>query len=194
MVNNRITRDFLWSGLFLLSMYGVTHNPIVRPTPQPVPGNWSIQFMQHPLLFGLAGHNYIVIRNQDGEILSELHGLATDTATGRWKYIGTSPTDLLKIWEFDSARYYLAEKKFPGVVLAQGSKEDVELRWKSAHDCMTKINEKTIPYPPYGFMLRQETENSNSAAYTLGICMGLDIKHLGLFTPGSRMNLLGEDK
>lgn len=187
---NKIIRDFFWSGLFLLSMYGVTHNPIVRPMPQPLPGNWSIQFMQHPLVFGFAGHNYLALRDQNGEIVSELHGLATDTTTGQWKYIGSNLTDILQVWQFESTRYYLAEKKFPGIILKEGLQNELSLIWNKATSCKESINQKKISYPPYGFSIRNETTNSNSVAYTLATCMELGTKHIGIWTPGDAMNLL----
>ena len=188
--HNRIARDFFWSGIVILFLYAVTHNPIVRPMPKPSPGMWSIQFMQHPLIFGLAGHNYLALRNENGHIVSELHGLATDASNGGWKYIGSNPNDLLKVWEFDNSRYYLAEKKFPGIILKEGSRDELLSIWNKAYDCKDSINEKNIPYPPYGFRIRNETTNSNSVAYTLASCMELGTKHIGVFTPGDGRNLL----
>lgn len=190
LLSNRIAKDFLLSGLFVVFLYGVTHNPIVRPTPKPAPGIWSIQFMQHPLLFGFAGHNYLALRDDSGHIVSELHGLATDTTTGSWKYIGSDPKDVLKVWQFESSRYYLSEKKFPGVVMKEGTKDELFEIWNRAYPCKDTINNMNIPYPPYGFSLRNETTNSNSVAYTLASCMGLSTRHIGVFTPGSTSNLL----
>lgn len=146
--------------------------------------------MQHPLIFGLAGHNYLALRSENGHIVSELHGLATDASNGGWKYIGSNPSDLLKVWEFDSSRYYLAEKKFPGIILKEGTKDELLSVWNKAYDCKEAINEKNIPYPPYGFRIRNETTNSNSVAYTLASCMELSTKHIGVFTPGDGRNLL----
>lgn len=191
--NNRIARDFLWSGVFIFFIYGVTHNPIVRPTPKPTPGMWSIQFMQHPLLLGFAGHNYLALRDKDGTVVSELHGLATDTSNGGWKYIGSNPKDLLKVWQFENSRYYLAEKKFPGIILKEGEREELYEIWSKAMPCKDEINEKNIPYPPYGFSIKNETTNSNSVAYTLATCMDLSTKHIGVFTPGATKNLLNVD-
>lgn len=190
---NRIVRDFFWSGIFIFFIYAITHNPIVRPMPKPAPGNWSIQFMQKPLVFGLAGHNYLALRDEKSNIVSELHGLATDTATGKWKYIGSNPADILRVWQFESPRYYLAEKKFPGIILKEGTKEELFSIWDKAIPCKEEINEKDIPYPPYGFSLRNETTNSNSVAYTLATCMELGTKHIGVWTPGDAVNLLKTD-
>jgi hypothetical protein len=184
------TKDFILSGVFLFVVYGITHNPIVRPMPAVAQGKWSIQFMQHPLAGGFAGHNYLVLRNADGTIVSELHGLATDPVTNSWKYVGTNRTDELRVWEFDSPRYYLAEKTFPGIMLKEGNKEDMEALWSQGEKCEKPINNKHISYPPYGFSFKNETTNSNSVAYTLAQCMHLDTYHIGLWTPGDAVDLL----
>ena len=183
-------KDLFWSLIFILSVYGITHNPITQPKPQPIPGNWSIQIMQHPLLFGITGHNYLALRNQDGDIVEELHGLATDGITGQWKYIGTKSTDVLKVWEFSGPRYYLAEKAYPGKILTEGTWQNMKTLWDMARGCKKPINDKNIPYPMLGVNLNGETENSNSVAYTLSLCMGFDAKHVGLVTPGEKKNLL----
>lgn len=186
----RFRKDSLLSLLIIFFLYSVTHNPLTHPTPKPITGNWSIQFMQHPLLFGFAGHNYLLLRDGDGNVVSELHGLATDPQTGNWKYIGSSPTDLLRVWEFGSSHYYASEKTFPGVILLQGKEIDIKDRWALAQKCVDPINRKNIPYPPYGFSLKNETTNSNAVAYTLAQCMQVDVRHLGIFTPGSAVTLL----
>ena len=149
--------------------------------------------MQHPIAFGLAGHNYLVLRNQDNEVVSEMHGLATNPTTHEWKYIGNNPNDILQVWLFDSPRYYLAEKTFAGVILNEGTKDEVNGLWQKAESCIIPINSKQLPYPPYGVNPHGDTENSNSVAYTLSLCMGLDAKHLGLVTPGATRNLLDAD-
>jgi hypothetical protein len=188
---NQFTKDSFYSLIFLLAVYGITHNPVVRPTPIPAPGAWSIQFMQHPLIFGLAGHNYLALRDQDGNVIDELHGLATDMVTKQWKYIGTQPTDVLKVWEFDNGRYYLAGKDFPGIIMKQGVQDDMLSLWNKALTCKDSINQENISYPPYGVSFRSETTNSNSVAYTLAKCMGFDTRHIGIWTPGDTMDLLG---
>jgi hypothetical protein len=186
----RFKKDALISLFIIVGIYTITHNPLTRPTPKPEPGLWSIQFMQHPLLFGLAGHNYLVLRDENGSIVKELHGLATDKETYTWKYIGTRGTDLLQVWEFTGPRNYLSSKQYPGVVLTQGHETAMEATWSKGEDCVSEINKKQIPYPPFGISIKGETENSNSVAYTLALCMNLDPHHIGIFTPGSQKNLL----
>ena len=150
--------------------------------------------MQHPLVFGVAGHNYLVLRNDKNEIQKELHGLATDSINGGWKYYGTDKGDLLKVWEFNSPRYYVAQKNYAGIILLRGNESEVKTYWSRSYTCKDAINEKNIPYPPYGIKVRGDTENSNSVAFTLLRCMELSPKHLGLFTPGWGNDLLNEMK
>jgi hypothetical protein len=187
---NRFIKDLVLSFFFLLFIYSITHNPVVRPTLKPAEGVWRIEKLQHPLMFGFAGHNYLVLRNANNEIEKEIHGLATDPITNTWKYIGIKDTDLLKVWEFNGPRDYMAEKTYPGKIVFEGNAEETKKTWSKALQCKEEINQKEIYYPPFGFKLKGETENSNSVAYTLLICMGFDSKHIGLITPGEKKNLL----
>lgn len=148
--------------------------------------------MQQPLILGIAGHNYIMLRDTTGETKRELHGLATDMTTKKWKYVGTSPTDTLQVWEFLDTKEYAVQKGHTGIVLYQGNEEDTKTIWNKTIPCKDAINTKAIPYPPFGVNIRGDTENSNSVAYTLTLCMGLNTKHIGLITPGSTRNLLSE--
>lgn len=186
----RFIQDILLIALFGFALYALIHNPIVKPEPPQVKGVWSIQLMQHPLIFGMAGHNYLVLRNEQNEIVRELHGLATDPTNEGWKYYATNKGDLLKVWEFTSPHYYLAQKNYAGTLLFTGSKAEVTTRWEQGLVCKEEINAKNLPYPPYGVKVTGDTENSNSVAYTLALCMGLDPRHLGLITPGWGKNLL----
>lgn len=187
---SRFIKDLILLGLFLMAFYILTHNSITYPRPVKTEGLYSIQLMQYPLVLGIAGHNYLVLRDDKNTIIKELHGLATDEITNTWKYMGRNANDKLKVWEFSSISKYVIQKSYAGVVLHTGTKEDVETTWNQALMCKDKINVKNIPYPPFGVNVRGDTENSNSVAYTLTLCMGLSTKHIGLFTPGSTRNLL----
>lgn len=146
--------------------------------------------MQQPLVFGIAGHNFLTLRNENNAIVGELHGLATDNKTGEWKYIGNKDTDKLKVWYFKSPHDYITQKNYSGVVLYKGTKESTVNIWNHGVTCKDSINQQERMYPPYGVTMRGDTENSNSVAYTLVLCMGLDAEHLGLITPGWGKNLL----
>ena len=146
--------------------------------------------MQQPLVFGIAGHNFLTLRDEKNTIIGELHGLATDRDTGAWKYVGDNSKDQLKVWYFRNPHEYITQKNYSGKVLTKGNKSDVITLWQQALECKDRINEKNISYPLYGVNMQGDTENSNSVAYTLTLCMGLDAKHLGLITPGWGKNLL----
>lgn len=189
-----LTRRFIQDILVIILtgslFYILIHNPITHPTLKVSKGYFSIQLMQQPLVFGIAGHNYLVLRDSNNQIKEELHGLATDTITGSWKYIGNDTTDVLKVWKFAGPHFYIAQKNYSGVTLSYGDEKTITTIWQKAIPCVSEINNLQIKYPPYGMNIRGDTENSNSVAYTLTRCMGLDAEHLGLITPGWGKNLL----
>lgn len=178
--------------LFSISVfYAVTHNPITHPKAEGKPGAWSIELHQHPLILGIAGHNYLALRNDKGVVEYELHGLPTDTRTGTWKYVGRSEYDILQIWEFSTSTQRKV-KNTPQVstVLLSGEKEQITELWGSARLCGTRIDSLRIPYPPFGVSFKEDTRNSNSVAYTLSLCMNINPHRLGIFTPGWEIDLL----
>jgi hypothetical protein len=186
----RFIKDLLIIIVLGSLLYGLTHNSITHPQLSATTGSWSIQLMQHPLIFGIAGHNYLVLRDDKNAIEKELHGLATDSTTSTWKYVGNDPKDILKVWEFNDPTLYAEQKGYPGVTLYKGDRNEAMMLWGKGEICKEEINNKNIPYPPYGVNMGGDTENSNSVAYTLTLCMGLDAQHLGLITPGWGKNLL----
>ncbi len=188
----RFIKDVALLSLFFVGFYFLTHNPLYYPKPEENTGSYSIELLQYPLILGIAGHNYLVLRDSEGKTIRELHGLATDSETKTWKYIGIKNTDRLQVWEFTTTENYIGRKSYAGVTLKAGNREEVVALWAKALICKEKINDLLIPYPPFGVNVGGDTENSNSAAYTLTICMGLDVRHVGMFTPGSNKNLLEE--
>ncbi len=188
----RFVKDLFIIALFLGAFYLLTNNPFTHPSPEDAHGFWSIQLMQQPLVFGIAGHNFLTLRNEKNLIVGELHGLATNAQTGKWKYRGNDSTDILHVWHFKSSLEYVTQKNYAGTLLFKGSKTDAINLWNMAVTCGEYINSKTLLYPPYGVKVNGDTENSNSVAYTLTLCMGLDAERLGLITPGWGKNLLDD--
>lgn len=185
-----ITKDLVIIFFFGGCFFALTHNPVVRPTPTIIPGEWSIELRQMPLALGIAGHNYLALRNGEGVIVSQLHGLPTDIITGEWKYVGRNKTDVLKVWEFEENNPNEELGRGGGVALITTNEPEVKELWRKAKYCGDELNVQQLPYPPFGVSLREDTRNSNSVAYTLTACMGLAAKHIGLFTPGWGVNLL----
>lgn len=188
----RFIKDLFILAIFFGGFYLLTNNPFTHPSPEEARGFWSIQLMQQPLVFGIAGHNFLTLRNEKNIIVGELHGLATNAVTGAWKYTGDDSTDKLRVWYFKSPHEYITQKNYAGTLLFKGSKDDTINLWNKAVDCGEKINTRALLYPPYGVKVNGDTENSNSVAYTLTLCMGLDAERLGLITPGWGKNLLDD--
>ncbi len=186
----RFVKDILWILVFSLTLYVLTHNDFINPQVVPATGVYTIQLRQYPLALGMAGHNYIVLKDEDGRVLRELHGLATDMSTQRWKSVGIVPTDKLQVWEFSDPEDFMTESNYSGTILYRGEEKETLSIWNKTDQCKEKINEMMLSYPPLGIKIGGSTINSNSVAYTLGICMGLHMGHIGLFTPGWGKNLL----
>lgn len=186
----RFIKDIICIIIFSLFFYALTHNPITHPKITDSSRLYKIELMQYPLLLGLAGHNYLVMRDSHNNIIKELHGLATDITTKKWKLTGLDKRDTLKAWEFIDSGDFITKRTYSGIILFKGEEDVVKDMWHRTDLCKEKINQKNIPYPPLGFTLRKDTLNSNSVAYTLVMCMGLSTKHIGLITPGSTKNLL----
>ena len=152
-----------------------------------MPGDYSIVEAQLPLIGGLGGHNLLVLKDDQGNVVKELDGLATG-ADGAVKPIGYLPSDTLKVYEFNAATYYA-----PGeaqVTLQSGSQADIMKVWNAAETCATAINAKSLSYPFLGF-----GKNSNSVTSTLDACMGKtepSIPGGALFTPGQGSLLLDQ--
>lgn len=185
----RFTKDLFLLALFGVLFYFLTHNSIAYPTPTTHVGVWSIEKLQKPLVFRIAGHNFFALRNAEGKIVSELHGLATDEKTNTWTYVGTGMGELLKVWEFDTSIFGTTHTMLPGIVIQEGDEESIRALWNKAKLCGEKINKKNIVYPPLG-MSMYETKNSNAVAYTLSTCMGIQSKRIGIIVPGEQTNLL----
>ncbi|MBN8504516.1 MAG: hypothetical protein J0L58_08555 [Burkholderiales bacterium] len=153
---------------------------------------YSITFAQLPIVGGTAGHNYIVLTSSDGTVLKEMNGLATN-AQGARIPVGTSNTDMLKVYE-DTGRYFYTPTS-PQQVVFSGTEAQAMALWKRAQDAMSIINSMNLPYPPWGFNIFSPTINSNSVATTLLSVMGLTEPHLSnMLTPGSGNTILTQSQ
>lgn len=116
--------------------------------------------------FVKAGHNMLVLIDNQENLFSELDGLAT-SKDGKVKPIGYLPSDRLKVYEFSSP--YLYAKAQPQITLFSADRESVMTHWQAALRAMDVINKKNLPYPVLGL-----GKNSNSVTSTLIRCMKLN--------------------
>jgi hypothetical protein len=187
----RFVKDLFLIGIFSLMYYVLTHNAYVYPKLENKVGSWSIEMSQRPLALRLAGHNFLVLRNDKGEVVSELHGLATDVKTNTWKHVGMGNEEVLKVWEFDKENARSINGDFPGITLISGTSESMLKLWDEARVCAESINKEEIKYPAFGIST-SNTTNSNAVAYTLTKCMNIEMKNFGLIVPGRYTDLLNK--
>ncbi len=76
---------------------------------------------------GVPIHNYYIVKDPDGNVIKELHGLATGQ-DGIPKPIGYLPTDQIKYHEYDNPRYYDVDNPPRSEVVFSGSLEEVSER------------------------------------------------------------------
>jgi len=154
---------------------------------------YSIEARAYDIV-GLAAHNFWVLRDEKGNVLGQLHGLAT-TADNRIKPIGTIG-DKLKFYHFGS-RAILLGLKLGGNLnfikagqkskpVFSGSPDEVLRRWDHAVKALPYLNSLNIPYTPFGVVGLAHI-NSNTAYTLLGKLMGIaEHNFSGCWQPGCR--------
>lgn len=178
--------------IFPIIFFGF-NNQKVRPVIQVEQGKWTIEKRERKLLLGLTGHTFLEMRDDNNNVVAQLHGFATDIRTGIKQDVGRTEYDHLKVWEYEGDKYRSVNDiniGDVGIVLMRDDKEKILDVWSKARSCGAQINLLDIPYPPYGFRIFKETKNSNSVAHSLAVCSGMQDKEIGLFTPGEKSFLL----
>ena len=159
---------------------------------------YSIEARSLSIVGGTAGHDFWVLRDENGKALAELHGLATDRKTNEFVPIGTDEEKhSLRVWHFPHDPVYanshgeqatsdsfIRAEQAHRTVLTADSKE-VLGRWNAAVNAVDTLNALDLDYPNYGFKAFGKTVNSNSTYNTLGQIMGVPAKDFtGRLEPG----------
>ncbi|HFD13658.1 MAG TPA: hypothetical protein ENJ32_14495 [Crenotrichaceae bacterium] len=136
-------------------------------------------------IWGIASHNFWVLRNDENQVLSQLHGLATDRKTNTFKPIGFF-NDRLGFYEFKTANNdpsFIFNNQ-QAVPVYQGDVTDVLSRWDNAASQLATLNKQDLNYSPFG-ILGLPVTNSNSAYHLLSQLMGIDCcRFSGVLEPG----------
>lgn len=159
-------------------------------------------------VLGIAGHAFWVLRDEQGEALAELHGLATDRRTGTPIPIGTDARrHALRAWhyphdadyacsvgaEVDGTSYIRPNQ--PSRIVATGDKAEILARWNVAVQAVPELNAQDLDYPSYGFKLFGSTVNSNSAYRSFGNLMGVQVNGFrGRIEPGIGNRMLSPER
>ncbi len=135
-------------------------------------------------IVGIAAHDFWVLRDDKGQVLGQLHGLATSPEYVI-KAIGTLG-DKLKFYHFGSRAILLGlnpARNLNYIKTGQqskpvfsGSPEDVLARWDNAVKALPYLNNLDVAYTPFG-ILSFVPINSNTAYQLLGKLMGIPVHH-----------------
>lgn len=194
--------DFLIIIVGFIIMYYTLNNNYVRPQLSTddlqAINNWSINKREHKLLFGLSGHTYLELMDNNGQVIEQLHGFAYDENTGEIIERATNNGYKLKAFVF-SYDYYQhngigTESDFPGLTIESGEAQYIRDIWGNIKFCAATVNNENIEYPKYGFKILNETENSNSVTHSALLCAGLTDRDLGLFTPGEHTDIISKSQ
>jgi hypothetical protein len=152
---------------------------------------YSIEAQAYDIV-GMATHNFWVLRDEVGNVLGQLHGLATNPQNEILP-IGKFG-DKLKFYHFGSRaiqfgldpesnkNYIKANQK--NLLVYTGTDADVLARWDNAVKALPFLNRLEIPYTPFG-VLGFPHINSNTAFSILGKIMDIPaLKFQGYWQPG----------
>jgi len=145
-------------------------------------------------------HNFLVLYDDQGNVLSEFHGNPADPATRKEldKYIGRSSDNLGAFEKSGRSRMYAPGQQEK--MLWQGS-DDAMARWQAAKDAANEINRRNFTYNLWGSDLNGPQDwdaprppviagNSNSVNRTLIDAMGLRVPGMPTMAPGTENQLL----
>jgi hypothetical protein len=145
-------------------------------------------------IVGLAAHDFWVLRDEKGNVLGQLHGLATDTKN-KIKPIGTIG-DKLKFYHFGSRAILLGLNPACNLnfikagqkskLVFSGSPDEVLSRWDHAVKALPYLNSLNVPYTPLGIVGVAHV-NSNTAYTLLGKLMDIPLHNFsGCWQPGCK--------
>lgn len=130
-------------------------------------------------------HAFWVLEDVDtGQVIAELHGLATSRKTGRIVPIGYSKDHSLRAHHINLNSHFAKQHSFNlvsfqlprNILKTVYEGEDSLSRWLTAVSAIDHINELDLDYPRCGFRLPfAKTINSNSIYRTLGEIMGIPV-------------------
>ena len=157
------------------------------------PTSYSIEARAYNII-GLAAHDFWVLRDEDANVVGQLHGLATNR-NNEIKPMGKIGYKL-KFYHFGShaillgldpnfsLNYVKADQKFKRVFT--GTPDEVLDRWDHAVKVLQYLNSLEIPYTPFA-IFGLASINSNTAYTLLGKLMNLpSYKFSDYWQPGFR--------
>lgn len=155
---------------------------------------YSIEAASYSIM-GLGSHNFWVLKDSNGKIISELHGLAVSRTTGKPVAVGTSADHSIRMYTMQAGNLSGMYSSDNAHRVYLGPAEEVMARWNNAIAAQKTINDQDLDYTPYGFSIFGDTINSNSVYSTLGELMGVTpYNFIGKKEPGIDNRVLTKDQ
>lgn len=148
-----------------------------RGLPARSQGTWRIELRYLPIAH--RGHAFLALIDPDGRTRSELHGLARSRTTGEVLPFGPDGSEL-RAMEFDR-QSDIGKGSSRAADVAAGSYDDiVGTSWARGLQVISEINKRSFDYKSHDPAYELggdggQIQNSNSAAFTFGQNMGLDL-------------------
>ena len=162
----------------------------------------SIAVRQHtfdvgPLPFS---HNFLVLYDDAGKVVAELHGWAFDPNTGK-RYRGAIGRSSHNLEAFERNGKFLYDDGQAEKTFWQGPESDAMVRWQAAKDALAEVNNRKLTYNLWGSDLNGPRDwdapppaviagNSNSVNRTAIDAMGLRLPSMPTMAPGTENELL----
>lgn len=131
---------------------------------------WSIEARALQITYTPFTHNYWVLKNENNNVIDQIHGLAVDPLTGTIKSIGKS-SDLLQVIRGSNFIWSLQPNQMT-VICTTGHETETKQRWQAAINSFHEINALQLHYP--NLWEHFYKKNSNSIFNTIGQIMGID--------------------
>lgn len=147
-------------------------------------------------------HNYLTLYDDNGNLVSEMHGLAFDPKEKRYVPVG-SPSDYLRFQEYPGGKSGLYLPGQNEKVLLDRPGDDLSKEWETMRATGEKINRKNLMYNKAGSDMNGPRDwdapvpdvisgNSNSVNRTLLDSLRIPVPSMPLWTPGKENPLLRE--
>jgi hypothetical protein len=144
-------------------------------------------------------HNYLVRYDDDGNVVSELHGFGYDPVTNEYTEIGRS-SDYLRTREFSGKSRWNLPGQHEKILLHRPG-DDLGAEWQALRDTGKKIDSKGLTYIWAGSDMNGPRDwdapvpdvisgNSNSVNRTLLDALRIPVPSMPLWAPGKENPLL----
>jgi hypothetical protein len=152
------------------------HSDDVGRLPAETPGNWRIELHYLPIFD--RGHAFLRLVDPDGVTQRELHGMSRSRNTGNLEPIGIDGSYLVGVQP--QKRQLSGPTQFVSAVASGPWGDVVSGKWRSGLQAAAEMNEKNLDYKGYDPAYMPggdggQIQNSNSANYTFGKIMHLDL-------------------